>query len=121
MHILVVDDDDDVRKLVCRMLTEEGYSVAEAANGKEAFQMLRVEAAIVLVITDLFMPEKEGMETIIELKRDYPHIKILAISGGDRTSARNYLEMAKGLGADAVLGKPFMKNDLIKAMRNLLP
>ncbi len=72
-----------------------------------------------LVITDIFMPEKEGMETIIEIKRDYPVVKILAVSGGDSQGC-DYLPMTKALGADASLNKPFSNEDIINLVNGLL-
>ncbi len=120
MRILVIEDDAEVREMVCKILNREGYDVLEAGNGKEAFKLLNIEPKLDLVITDIIMPEKEGIETIIELKRDYPHIKILAISGGGKGSAQNYLTIAKKSGADLTLSKPFIKKELLDAVQELL-
>ena len=119
MHILVIDDDDSVRQLICKMISSEGYQVQEAVNGKEGMEIIRGGQEIDLVITDLIMPEKEGLETIKELRQDFPHIKIIAISGGGKIDALNYLPIAKGMGADLTLTKPFVKQDLIDAVKKL--
>lgn len=79
-RILVVDDDDLIRKLVYKTLARAGYEVVASSNGEEAASIYHQEPAA-LIITDLFMPEQEGMEIIMELRRDYPDVKIIAISG----------------------------------------
>jgi len=120
MHILVIEDDAEVRDMVCKMLKDEEYEVVSAINGREGMELLRNESNIDLVITDILMPEKEGIETIRELKRDYPSIKILAISGGSRFLLHDFLRCAKLLGADLTLSKPFVKKDLLKVVKLLL-
>ena len=119
MRILVVEDDIQVRRMVCKILKNQGYDLAEAANGKEAFKLLSHEVNIKIVVADIIMPEKDGLETIQELKRDYPDIKILAISGGGKISAKNYLIIAQKVGADLILKKPFDKQELIDAVKQL--
>ena len=119
MRILVVEDDVQVRRMVCKVLKNQGYDLAEAANGKEAFKLLSHEENIKIVVADIIMPEKDGLETIQELKRDYPDIKILAISGGGKISAKNYLIIAQKVGADLILKKPFDKQELLDAVKKL--
>ena len=119
MRILVVEDDVQVRKMVCKVLNNQGYDLAEAANGKEVFKILRNKVNIKIVVADIIMPEKDGLETIQELKRDYPDIKILAISGGGKISAQNYLILAQKVGADLILKKPFDKQELLDAVKKL--
>lgn len=119
MRILVVEDDDQVRKMVCKVLKNQGYDFAEAVNGKEVFKILRNKVNIKIVVADIIMPEKDGLETIQELKRDYPDIKILAISGGGKISAQNYLALAQKVGADLILQKPFDKQELLDAVKKL--
>ena len=119
MRVLVIDDTAEVREMIGKMLSSEGYDVLEAANGKEGMLIISSEPEIDLVITDLIMPEKEGIETIREIKQDYSHIRILAISGGGKIDAQNYLAIAKGMGADLTLSKPFVKQDLLKAVQEL--
>ena len=120
MRILVIEDDAEVREMICRILNDEGYDVAEAVNGKDAFKLLSNDSKIYIVITDIIMPEKEGIETICELKRDYPNIKILAVSGGGIGNAQDYLAFAKRLGADLTLSKPFVKQEILVAVQDLL-
>lgn len=117
--ILVVDDDDQVRLMMRQVLERDGYTVATAADGKEAIKLFKIEA-FDLVITDIIMPEKEGIETITELRRDYPELKIIAISGGGRHRPEGYLELAKGLGATMTMVKPFERSEILAAVKNVL-
>ncbi len=117
--ILVVDDDDLIRKLVVKTLVRAGYDVTASANGQEAERIYRQEPSD-LIITDLFMPEKEGMEIIMELRRDYPDVKIIAISGAGSLGATEYLEMAMMIGASRTLAKPFGQEQLLSTVRELL-
>ena len=110
--ILIVDDDHQIRKLLVRLLEKEGNHVTVASNGDEAIKQYD-KAHIDLVITDIVMPEKEGIETIMELKRLDPEIKIIAISGGGKVSPENYLGMAKSMGAIYTIEKPIDKNVLL--------
>ena len=118
-RILIIDDDDQIRGMIRQMLDREGYETVEAANGKQGMKIFR-ENPTDLVITDLIMPEKEGIETIIELKRDYPDLKIIAISGGGAQTPENYLRGAQLLGAQFILRKPFLRQELLEAVRELL-
>jgi len=93
--------------------------VLEAADGIEGLEIYRQEPTD-LVITDLIMPEKEGIETIIELKRDFPEVKIIAMSGGGRIEPESYLNIAQKLGALQTLTKPFDRKELLEAVHNLL-
>jgi CheY-like chemotaxis protein len=122
--ILVVEDDTLVRNLLCTMLEKEGYEMVAACNGKEGVEIfLRHQPD--LVITDLIMPEQDGIETIIELRKIMPDLKIIAISGGGqigpgRVDALDYLSVAKTFGADKILSKPIERADLIKTVRDIL-
>ncbi|MBN2013239.1 response regulator [candidate division KSB1 bacterium] len=120
MRMLVIEDDVDVREMITKILKDEGYDVAEANNGVEGIKYLKDASEIDCIVTDLIMPEKEGIETIIDVKRDYPNIKILAISGGGKGNAQNYLHIAKAMGADLTLSKPFIKKELIDAIQQLI-
>jgi DNA-binding response OmpR family regulator len=105
-RILLIDDDIAVLRTLEIILSDLGYDIVTAKDGIEglrAFRKIRPD----LVITDLIMPEKEGLETIIEMRRERPEVKIIAISGGGRLHNTNFLEIAASLGADAVLAKPF--------------
>ena len=118
-HILVIDDDDQIRAMLRQMLDQAGYEVADAPDGKVAMRLHR-EVPAGLVITDLIMPEKEGIETIMELRRDFPEVKIIAISGGGRIEPEHYLQMAKGLGAMCSFTKPIERRKLLEAVEELL-
>jgi len=119
-RILVVDDESEIRALVSRILKQAGYDVIEAADGKEGTRLFR-ENLPELLITDIIMPEKEGIETIMELRRDFPNVKIIAISGGGKALARDTcLRFAKGLGASRALAKPFSRQELLDAVQEVL-
>lgn len=119
-RILIIDDDDPYRATVRKMLEKAGYDdIEEAANGKIGMKIFRRQP-FDLVITDMIMPDQEGIETIRELIRTDPRIKIIAISGGGRMAPQGYLEMAGNLGAHRTLAKPFQKADLIEMVQALL-
>ena len=118
-RILIVEDDTQMREMLKQMLTREGYEVADAPDGKVALKLFREKPADI-VITDLIMPEKEGIETIRELRRDFPELKIIAIPGGGHTLPEDYLMLAKGLGANHALSKPLERKELLEAVQSLL-
>ncbi|HLP10225.1 MAG TPA: response regulator [Opitutaceae bacterium] len=118
IHILVADDDDQVRMLLKRVLAKAGYEVSEARNGNEAVRLFKLKPAA-LLITDLIMPDKEGIETIQEFRRNQTPVKIIAMSGGGRLDQNMYLSMAKKIGADRVLSKPFLPQELLKVVQEL--
>jgi CheY-like chemotaxis protein len=118
-NILLVDDNVDLIRLQSDYLRGEGHFVATAENGMIAMGQADL-VAWDLVITDIIMPEKDGIEVIIEMRKRIPTVKIIAMSGGGRVSAKNYLELAGRLGADITLGKPFSGSDLMKAVNTLL-
>ena len=118
--ILVIDDDDGFRRFVTTTLAEDGYEVRGATDGNDGLQQLTAGFDAAVVVTDIIMPHKEGIETIIEIRRERPAQKILAISGGGPGAGTTYLSMAKQLGADAVLTKPFLPNDLLATVGELL-
>ncbi|MFZ5929553.1 MAG: response regulator [Acidobacteriota bacterium] len=115
-RVLVVDDDPGVRDVIRSMLESSGYSVLLAANGKEAMRLLKSERAD-LILTDLVMPEQEGIETIKALRREYPEIKVIAMSGA---FGGDYLRIAAYLGAHATLAKPIQMDKLLKLVRETL-
>ena len=117
--ILIIEDDDQFRAMLLEMLKLAGYEVEEASNGKEGIK-LYIENPKDLVVTDIIMPEQEGIETIIELRRSFPDVKIIAISGGGRITAKDHLRIAKDLGAIQTLPKPFGREKLLKAIREVL-
>ena len=118
-RILVIDDDDDVRRTLVRMLETAGHEVHEAADGDSGIALCD-KVLPHLVITDILMPEKEGIETIMVLKRAHPDMRILAISGGGRSGAMDFLDMARALGADEAMQKPFRRAELLAAVGRLI-
>jgi len=119
-RILVIDDDMNIRECIRIILEEAGFSVIEADNGKTGIATFRGNH-VDLVIVDLFMPEKEGIETIIELRTVAPELKILAISGGiPGSDPRDFLKIAQKLGADSALDKPFTAQKLAAVVGRLL-
>jgi CheY-like chemotaxis protein len=117
--LLVVDDDDAVRMMLKKMLETESYDVLTAENGVQALIYIRKQLPDV-VILDIIMPEKEGFETIVELRHDYPNLKIVAISGGRSIGASSYLKLAKTLGAHFTIEKPIRMEELKAAVQQLL-
>jgi len=107
--VLVIEDDDAVRFSLCAALQSMGHTVETAVNGVEGVETC-INGTFDLVITDLIMPQKDGVETILELKLDNPRLKIIAISGGGRNL--DILETTYDIGADYALTKPFSIKDL---------
>jgi len=118
-RILIIDDDHHILLMVKKMLERAGFEVDLASNGSEGLELFKIIQAD-LVITDIIMPEKEGLETIREMKRLQPDLKIIAMSGGGKISADNYLETAKIFGASMILEKPFSQKTMILAVTDLL-
>lgn len=116
VSILVVDDDDAVRRVLRRMLESAGYEVRDAPNGRLALMEFDRRPAD-LLITDIFMPQQEGMETISAVRRDYPDLKVIAISGA---AGDHYLKMAKLMGARATLQKPLRLATVLETVRTTL-
>lgn len=119
-RILLIEDDESVRPMLQKTLTHFGHTVIEARNGKEGLDLFATANAD-LLITDIVMPEKEGLEVLMELRRLHSRVKIIAISGGGRGLASDYLFIAKQLGAGRVLEKPFSNEALLAAISELLP
>ena len=118
-RVLVIDDDEQVRALLYEILERAGFEVMEASNGVEGLKLYRLQPAD-LVITDLIMPEKEGVETIMELRSQFPNARIIAISGGQRAGGRDYLPIAARLGARRTVAKPFSRQEILEAVRETL-
>ena len=119
MRILVIDDDEQMRVLLQQAMQWAGFEVVAAENGRKGQQLFEEQPAD-LIITDLIMPEQEGLETIRSLKQGYPTVKIIAISGGGRIGPEAYLPAAMELGADRIFAKPFDVKELISAVQELL-
>jgi DNA-binding response OmpR family regulator len=117
--ILVIDDDAPLRSAVRAALEAAGYDVIEAADGEEGLR-LHQEHGPDLVIVDIFMPERDGLDFIRDVRDRAPQAKILAISGGGRTGMIDVLSAAAALGASRTLSKPFLPGALLAAVRDLL-
>ncbi|MBN2655704.1 MAG: response regulator [Spirochaetales bacterium] len=118
-HILVIDDDEHIRELINIMLEGEGHTVVQAEDGMVGLKKLE-EETFDLIITDIIMPNQEGIETIVQIKGKTPGIKILAISGGGRIGSTNYLTLAENFGVDRTMSKPFYHKDFVDCIRELL-
>jgi YesN/AraC family two-component response regulator len=116
--ILIVDDEPMIREGLKVALDMEGHKTATAADGNEAMKMVGLTKPQ-LIITDIIMPESDGIEVICNVKESNPEIKILAISGGGRISAKDHLKIAKQLGATGILAKPFSTEELICEINKL--
>jgi len=118
-HILVADDEQLVRQALKIMLERGGHSVLTAKDGNEALALLH-KHAVDLMVLDVIMPGKEGIETMIEARQRRPGMKVVVISGGGRTGNFDYLEIARRLGAAVTLRKPFAQKTLLEAVDSLL-
>lgn len=118
--ILVVDDDVQMRTMISQMLEREGYTISTAGNGKEALTRYR-QGHSDLVVLDILMPEMDGIEATMQLKREFPGIRILAMSGGRRALSPQFnLDSAMVLGVQGALAKPFTREQLLRAVRQAL-
>jgi len=118
IRVLVIDDDEGVRAMLQRMLEREDYEVSVAVDGLDAEDKLKQESFDV-VITDILMPEKEGIETIIDLRKRHAATKIIAISGGGKGGPEHYLRSAKSFGAHRTFAKPFECDEMLTAIQEL--
>ncbi|NOQ87627.1 MAG: response regulator [Gammaproteobacteria bacterium] len=126
--ILIIDDEEDIRDALQMVLESAGHDVKVASNGNDAVELQREEPAD-LIITDIIMPGKDGVDTIKEIRQEFPGIRIIAISGGggvqpteyvpEAITTTAYLAAAKEAGADMVFTKPFERKDLIQAVDDL--
>ena len=117
--ILIIDDEPQIRSMLKLMLERDGYEVAEAPDGIEGIKIHRQNPAD-LIITDLIMPNKDGIGMIIELKKEFPDVKIIAMSGGGLNKPEGYLRGAKKLGAACTLTKPIDRDELLRAIKDVL-
>jgi len=118
-HILVIDDEDEVRAVLRRALERAGYEVSEAVDGKEGLRQFRQKPAD-LIIVDIFMPEKEGLETILEIHEVGKRVKTIAMSGGGMTGSLEYLDYAKKFGVDRTFTKPLDLKEMVETVTTLL-
>jgi DNA-binding NtrC family response regulator len=116
--ILMADDEQALLVVLVAMLEADGHTVTTVVNGNAL--VAEASAGYDLVITDLIMPGKEGIEAILELRKVYPKLKIIAMSGGGRVGPENYLKLALKLGATAALEKPFDRDKLVTLVRKVL-
>ena len=117
-RLLVVDDNEDMRQSMKRLLEHFGYEVRVAQNGRRALEMQQQSHSDVL-ISDIFMPDTDGLETIKQFREAFPATRIIAMSGGGASLEADYLSTASVVGADAILRKPFSKESLLKALEDL--
>lgn len=118
-HILVIEDDSAVQTLFGQLLEGEGYTVSHATNGAEGMSLLKQQKTD-LIITDIMMPEMDGLEVIQAVQDTHPKLPIIAISGGMRAVPINFLPHAKKFGARRVFAKPVVLSDLLSAVKELL-
>lgn len=117
--ILVVDDEPGIRELLCMMLQAAGHTVATAEDGIQAPKILASQP-VQVVITDLLMPERDGLEFIAEVRKKFPTVKIIAMSGGGHIARDSYLRIAKNCGAHVLLEKPFSQSGVLGAVEAVL-
>ena len=117
--VLIVEDDKELREMISISLTRRKFTVIETTNGKKA--ILHFKPSVTdLVVTDLIMPDEDGLKVIMKLRELKPSIKIIAISGGGKAGPGSYLNLAMALGANAVYSKPFSLNDLVAKIEEWL-
>lgn len=116
---MVIDDEPSILLMIKKMVEKAGHEADLATNGNEGIELIEKNKPD-LVITDIIMPQKEGLETILELRKKHPSMKIIAISGGGRIGAQGYLPSAKLLGADLIFQKPLIQKEFIQAIAQLL-
>ena len=117
--ILIIEDDHDLRLTLRNLLKMNGYEVLDVADG-EAGAVIYQSTSVDLVLTDIFMPEKEGIEVIVELHRNHPNVRIIAMSGGGIGGDLDYLHDTEELGADRIFEKPVDMDELLNAISDLL-
>jgi len=120
MRILAIDDDPMLLMVIIRMLEHAGFEVSLAANGKEGLARLEADEPYDVLLTDLFMPDVDGIELIREVRARYPKLRIVAMSGGGRTGDQSGLKVASFLGADATISKPFGISDLREILTEVM-
>jgi len=119
VRVLVVDDEELARFAIREILEDAGFEVDEAENGRVGIEKQKA-FPFDLIITDIIMPEKEGVEMIIDLKKDFPELKIIAISGGGRTRNLDFLKLSERFGAGQILTKPFTEAQLLESVKKML-
>jgi len=118
-RILVIEDAPDERQLLTEVLSVAGHEVCPVSHGLEALNLLR-QTSVELAITDLLMPEMDGIETILAMRQKFPWVKIIAVSGGGVFGPEHCLRLARNLGARHVLEKPFTSEEMLRAVKSVL-
>jgi DNA-binding response OmpR family regulator len=120
-HILLIDDDESLRKALSRILQRNGYQVTTAVNGRQGIDMFAMDR-FDLVITDMFMPDRDGLDVVLQLTEHNPAVKIITMSGGSQSMGENqfYLDASRDLGAMRSMKKPFSNDELLFAVEALL-
>ena len=118
-RVLVIDDDLQLRKLLCKILSNEDYEVYDAANGIEGLELIERQP-FDLVVTDIFMPGEDGLGTIMGICKNYPKIKIIAMTGGGSVKDVDFLKLASNLGAKKVFQKPIDTAVFLATVKDLL-
>ncbi len=114
-HILIIDDDEQVRRMLKQMVESAGHTVTLASDGEIGVNSYK-EAPADLVITDILMPNEDGLQAIVKLRKDFRDVKIIAISGGGRVVHTDFLNIALSMGATGALRKPFERKDLLEVI-----
>ncbi len=117
--ILVIDDEDGMRQMLCQTLEDEGFEVLSASDGQVGLTLMQTMPADV-VITDIIMPGLGGNEAIFTLRREFPDARIIAMSGGGRKGEMSFLKMAEKQGADGTIAKPFDLDEFVELVRDVL-
>ena len=118
-QVVVIEDEEFLRRALMQVLEREGHQVRGAPNGRLGLDLLKKEP-VTLVVTDLFMPEMDGVELVRTVRKQFPSVKIIVISGGAYEGQVQLLGLASGLGAAAVLQKPFELDELVRMVNNVL-
>jgi DNA-binding response OmpR family regulator len=117
--VLVIDDDEQIREMIRVILEDSGYAVYLTSDGDEVTNIYK-DNPVDLIITDIIMPERDGLEIINQFRKEHPNVKIIAISGGGKIKAENYLVAAENLGAVKTLSKPFDIMELVDIVKSLI-
>ena len=118
-RILIIDDNEEIRRLLRRVLESAQYEILEAGDGDEGLKRVE-EEPVDLVITDIFMPEKDGLEMLREMRKTHPGMRVIAMSGGGQLGNMDILRMARSFGAFRVMAKPFNFREMLQAVSEAL-
>ena len=119
-NVLVVDDVASIRTFIRLILEDANYNVCEASNGEEGIEVYKKSGNIDLIITDIYMPKKSGLELVIELRKEYKDIDIIVLSDGGKNNFSNEFGICEALGAAYFMKKDLIKDELIKLVNKVL-